>query len=135
VLEIEHLAVHHAIAGMVAQCSGWLSSSVSFGRTSMPRVSVQMVAISFSAIQAQVANATPGAGPPAYVPHSPRGALLHLAGANDTEVAALHLDALRLGGAVQIRHSDRVTVGEERGALGRAPRAAVYARRDEWASQ
>ena len=60
------------MAGMVAQCSGWLSSSVSFGRTSMPQVSVQMVAISFSAIQAQVANARPGAGPPAYVPHSPR---------------------------------------------------------------
>jgi hypothetical protein len=31
---------------MATQCSGWLSSSVSFGRTSMPQVSLQMVATS-----------------------------------------------------------------------------------------
>jgi hypothetical protein len=36
------------IAGMTTQCQGWLTSLDSLGRTSMPQVSEQIAAISFS---------------------------------------------------------------------------------------
>ena len=52
-------------------CSGWKTSGVSLGSTSMPHVSVATAASSRSKIQVAVSRARPGAAPPAYAPHRP----------------------------------------------------------------
>ena len=51
--------------GMHTWCSGWNESGISFGRTSMPQVSVATAAISCRWIQSAVWNESPGASPPA----------------------------------------------------------------------
>src|SRR5450432_338302 len=51
--------------GMVIQCQGWLMpSSLSFGRTSQPQVSLASAANSVRLIHSSVSNAKPGASPP-----------------------------------------------------------------------
>ena len=57
---------------MTTWCHGWNASANSLGRTSAPHVSVAIAAISRSWIQSIVPNETPGADPPAYMPHPSR---------------------------------------------------------------
>src|SRR5262249_24784821 len=53
--------------GMVIQCQGWLiPSSLSFGRTSQPQVSLASAASCVSLTKSSVSNANPGASPPGY---------------------------------------------------------------------
>ena len=59
--------IDRSMMGMVIQCHGWLMpSSLSFGRTSQPQVSLASAASCVSLTKSSVSKANPGASPPGY---------------------------------------------------------------------